>query len=62
MEKKTCSCCEKEFLAAFFNEQTGDNCVFCFDDNGGVITKEKKEQKSFEVVEDKGCASGACTL
>lgn len=59
---RTCSCCGKSLMASFFNEQTGGQCVFCFDDNGGVITKEVKKEEDYEVVEDKSCAGGACTL
>mgnify|MGYP001411106721 CR=1 FL=1 len=29
---KKCKTCEKELMEAFFNEQSGDDCVFCADD------------------------------
>lgn len=56
---KKCKTCEKELMAAFFNEQSGEDCVFCADDR---ITLAKTQKKGYEEVEDTGCAGGACTL
>ena len=56
---KKCHTCEKELMLAFFNEQSGDDCVFCADDR---ITLIKAQKNDYEEIEDTGCASGACTL
>ena len=56
---KKCHTCEKELMLAFFNEQSGDDCVFCADDR---ITLIKAQKNNYEEIEDTGCAGGACTL
>lgn len=56
---KKCHTCEKELMLAFFNEQSGDDCVFCADDR---ITLIKAQKNDYEEIEDTGCVSGACTL
>lgn len=56
---KKCNTCEKELMAAFFNAQSGNDCVFCADDR---ITLAKSKKHDYEEVEDTGCAGGACTL
>lgn len=56
---KKCHTCGKELMVAFFNEQSGDDCVFCADDR---ITLARTQKNDYEEVEDKGCAGGACTL
>lgn len=56
---KKCKTCEKDLILAFFNEQSGDDCVFCADDR---ITIAKTKKQDYEEVEDVGCAGGACTL
>lgn len=56
---KKCNTCEKEFMAAFFNAQSGNDCVFCADDR---ITLAQAKKHDYEEIEDTGCAGGACTL
>ncbi|MGL4674533.1 MAG: hypothetical protein ACRCXK_06710 [Wohlfahrtiimonas sp.] len=56
---KKCHTCGKELMVAFFNEQSGDDCVFCADDR---ITLARSQKHDFEEVEDASCAGGACTL
>lgn len=56
---KKCNTCEKDLILAFFNEQSGEDCVFCADDR---ITLAKTKKQDYEEVEDKSCAGGACTL
>lgn len=46
-------------MVAFFNEQSGDDCVFCADDR---ITLTKAKKNDYEEIEDTGCVGGACTL
>ena len=58
--KKKCKSCEKELLIGFFNEQSGDDCVMCA--NYRVELKPVEKSTDFEVVDDKGCAGGGCTL
>ena len=58
--KKKCKSCEKELLIGFFNEQSGDDCVFCA--NSRVTLEEVNRSTDFETVEDNGCAGGGCTL
>ncbi|MBS7816747.1 hypothetical protein [Wohlfahrtiimonas chitiniclastica] len=56
---KKCHTCEKELMEAYFNAQSGDDCIFCANDR---ITIESTKKHAYEEVEDKGCAGGACTL
>lgn len=56
---KKCNTCGKELMEAFFNEQSGDDCVFCADDR---ITLARHQKHDHEEVEDTSCAGGACTL
>ena len=56
---KKCNTCNKELIKAFFNAQSGDDCVFCANER---IELEKVEKKDFEEVESVGCDGGGCTL
>ncbi|ELV08341.1 hypothetical protein PE074_01640 [Wohlfahrtiimonas chitiniclastica] len=56
---KKCHTCEKELMEAYFNAQSGEDCIFCANDR---ITIESTKKHAYEEVEDKGCAGGACTL
>ena len=57
---KQCKTCNKKLNVGFFNEDSGDDCVFCA--NSRVTIAEVKKSDDYEVVDDVGCAGGACTL
>ena len=44
---KKCHTCGQELMVAFFNEQSGDDCVFCADDR---ITLARSQKHDFEEV------------
>lgn len=55
--KKTCKECKQEVTKHFF---VNDICIPCAAKAGAKA--EVKKSTDYEVVEDKGCAGGACTL
>jgi len=54
---KYCKHCGKDQPSWAF--KTDDVCMFCNPDSVEIKAKEKH---TYEEVEDKGCAGGACTL
>lgn len=55
--KRICSECEQEAVKHFF---INDICIPCASKLG--VTAEAKKSDDYEIIEDKGCAGGACTL
>lgn len=55
--KKTCAECKQEFPKYFF---MNDICMHCAAESD--VKTEAKKSTDYEVVEDKSCAGGACTL
>lgn len=58
--KKQCNTCKSNLLESFYIEQSGDDCVFCASKR--IKVEERKPKQDYEVVEDVGCAGGACAL
>jgi len=55
-----CDVCNKLLVPSFFAVVGSNVCVLCSKDE--PVEVEPKEKHTYEVVEDKGCAGGACTL
>ena len=58
--KKICKTCKNELLESFYTEQSGDSCIFCESKN--IKSDPIAKKGGYEIVDDKGCVGGGCTL
>lgn len=60
-EVRKCEGCGEVRMLAWFSKDHPEFCAICLANDPNIVVK-KVEKKEAEVVEDKSCAGGACTL